>query len=259
MLARIPELRVAARTSSFQFKGKNEDMREHRPEAQRGDDPRGERAQGGEPRPDHGPAREGADGFHLWSETYDRELDDIFAVQDDIARSVASALKVTLLGKDDALGRRGGQRRGLQPLPAGKVLPRPAEPGGPGEGDRLLRAGAEARPRLCPRLGGPGRRPLRQADRGYIPVDEGYRKARRGGGESARARSEPGRGSRGPGLDPDGLRLGLVGSGRRLQAGPRARARECHGRPGAGRPGRHAGPLRRSDPSGPGARSSSTR
>ena len=44
-----------------------------------------------------------ADGFHLWSETYDRELTDIFAVQDDIARSVSSALKVTLLGKDKPL------------------------------------------------------------------------------------------------------------------------------------------------------------
>jgi tetratricopeptide (TPR) repeat protein len=42
-----------------------------------------------------------ADGFHLWSETYDRQLEDIFAVQDDIARSVASALKVTLLGGPD--------------------------------------------------------------------------------------------------------------------------------------------------------------
>ncbi len=39
-----------------------------------------------------------ADGFHLWSQTYDRLLDDIFAVQDDIAGSVAEALKVELLG-----------------------------------------------------------------------------------------------------------------------------------------------------------------
>ncbi len=39
-----------------------------------------------------------ADGFHLWSGTYDRELDDIFAVQDEIARAVSTALKVTLLG-----------------------------------------------------------------------------------------------------------------------------------------------------------------
>ena len=37
------------------------------------------------------------DGYTLWSETYDRTLDDIFAVEDDIARSVASALQVTLL------------------------------------------------------------------------------------------------------------------------------------------------------------------
>jgi tetratricopeptide (TPR) repeat protein len=38
-----------------------------------------------------------ADGFHLWSETYDRTLEDIFAVQDDIARSVSSALRLRLL------------------------------------------------------------------------------------------------------------------------------------------------------------------
>ena len=38
-----------------------------------------------------------SDGYHLWSDTYDRTLDDIFAVQDEIARSVASALQVTLL------------------------------------------------------------------------------------------------------------------------------------------------------------------
>ncbi len=39
-------------------------------------------------------------GFHLWSETYDRTLDDIFAVQDDIARSVVRELRTTLLGED---------------------------------------------------------------------------------------------------------------------------------------------------------------
>ena len=40
-----------------------------------------------------------ADGSHLWSETYDRELDDIFAVQDDIAQSVVKELRATLLGE----------------------------------------------------------------------------------------------------------------------------------------------------------------
>jgi TolB-like protein len=38
------------------------------------------------------------DGSHLWSETYDRTLEDIFAVQDDIARQVVDALEVSLLG-----------------------------------------------------------------------------------------------------------------------------------------------------------------
>ena len=38
------------------------------------------------------------DGYHLWSETFDRDLDDIFAIQADIAKQVAQALSVTLLG-----------------------------------------------------------------------------------------------------------------------------------------------------------------
>jgi hypothetical protein len=37
-----------------------------------------------------------ADGYHLWSERYDRELKDIFAIQDEIARSIAERLKLTL-------------------------------------------------------------------------------------------------------------------------------------------------------------------
>ena len=47
-----------------------------------------------------------ADGFHLWSQTYDRELTDIFAVQDDIARAVLIALKVKLLPRANRSGRR---------------------------------------------------------------------------------------------------------------------------------------------------------
>ena len=57
-----------------------------------------------------------ADGFHLWSETYDRQLSDIFAVQDEIARSVAGSLKVALLG--------GEQQR----LPPRARMPKPTTP-----------------------------------------------------------------------------------------------------------------------------------
>jgi tetratricopeptide (TPR) repeat protein len=41
------------------------------------------------------------DGYHLWSETYDRDLEDIFAIQEEIARKVAQALRITLLGEDE--------------------------------------------------------------------------------------------------------------------------------------------------------------
>ncbi len=98
-LAKIPELKVVARTSSFQFKGKTEDLRVI-----------GEKLNvttilEGSVRKEGNRVRvtaqliSTADGFHLWSETYDREMTDIFAVQDEIARSVAGALKVELFGQ----------------------------------------------------------------------------------------------------------------------------------------------------------------
>lgn len=98
-LARNPALKVTGRTSSFAFKGKHEDLRDI------GLKLGVETLLEGSVRKAGNRVRittqlvKASDGFHLWSETYDRVLDDIFAVQDDIARSVASAMNVTLLGK----------------------------------------------------------------------------------------------------------------------------------------------------------------
>ncbi len=96
VLAKIPELRVAARTSSFQFKGQNLDI--------------GKVAE--QLNVDHvleGSVRKAdtriritaqliqADtGYHLWSETYDRELTDIFGIQDEISAAIVAALSETL-------------------------------------------------------------------------------------------------------------------------------------------------------------------
>jgi len=104
ILAKIKEMRVAGRTSSFAFKGRNEDLRSI-----------GEKLNvttilEGSVRKDDQRNRvritaqliNVEDGYHLWSETYDRDLDDIFAIQEEIARKVADALKVTLLGEDEA-------------------------------------------------------------------------------------------------------------------------------------------------------------
>jgi len=101
-LAKIPGLHVAGRTSAFQFKGKNEDLRVI-----------GQRLNvatvlEGSVRKEGHRVRITAqlikvdDGFHLWSESYDRELNDIFAVQEEIARAVAGSLKVALLGEKTA-------------------------------------------------------------------------------------------------------------------------------------------------------------
>ena len=50
-----------------------------------------------------------ADGYHLWSERYDREMKDIFAIQEDIARSIAERLKVALGGDEQPLVEAGTQ------------------------------------------------------------------------------------------------------------------------------------------------------
>ncbi len=95
-LTRIPGLRVTARTSSFAFRSKDQDVREI-----------GARLGAaalleGSVRRQNNRVRISAqlvsaeDGNHLWSESYERELGDIFAIQDELARSIALALKVRL-------------------------------------------------------------------------------------------------------------------------------------------------------------------
>ena len=59
---------------------------------------RGQRAQGRPAAAHHGAAHRRRDGYHLWSERYDREMEDVFAVQDEIARAIAEALQVRLAG-----------------------------------------------------------------------------------------------------------------------------------------------------------------
>ena len=102
LLAKIPQFQVAGRTSSFAFKGHNQDLRDI------GQDLGVDNILEGSVRKDNDRVRITAqlikvsDGFHLWSETYDRTLDDIFAVQDDIAIQVVDALKIKLLGGTQA-------------------------------------------------------------------------------------------------------------------------------------------------------------
>jgi TolB-like protein len=98
VLAKLPELRVIGRTSSFQFKGRNEDLRVIGEKLNVAHVLEGSVRKSGNKVRITAQLIKAADGSHLWSETYDRTLDDIFAVQDDIAGEVVKALQVTLLG-----------------------------------------------------------------------------------------------------------------------------------------------------------------
>ena len=95
-LAKIRELRVAGRTSSFQYRGQEKDLRQIGAELgvrylvegsiRKQDDRLRITAQ----------LVDADDSFHLWSETYDRTLDDIFAIQEEISEAIAAALEVSL-------------------------------------------------------------------------------------------------------------------------------------------------------------------
>ena len=99
-LAQIRELKVAGRTSSFAFKGLNTDLRDIGQQLNVSSILEGSVQKSG------GRIRittqliNTEDGYHRWSKTFDRDLTDIFSVQDEIAEAVANALRKTLLGNE---------------------------------------------------------------------------------------------------------------------------------------------------------------
>ncbi len=98
LVAQLPELKVAARTSSFAFKGTNVDAREIARTLKVAHLLEGSVQLAGDQVRVTAQLIRADDGFHVWSQSYDRTLDDIFAIQDEIADEVGAALSVTLLG-----------------------------------------------------------------------------------------------------------------------------------------------------------------
>jgi TolB-like protein len=97
-LTRVPNLRVPARTSSFSFKGKATTIGEIARTLGVSHVLEGSVRKSGEHLRITAQLVRADNGFHLWSQTYDRDVRDIFAVQDDIARAVVEQLRITLLG-----------------------------------------------------------------------------------------------------------------------------------------------------------------
>jgi len=106
VLAKVPQLRVPARTSSFSFKGKAVTVGEIGRALGVSHVLEGSVRKSGDRMRITAQLVRTDDGFHLWSQAYDRDVRDVFAVQDDIARSVANELKLALVGVGTAAGGR---------------------------------------------------------------------------------------------------------------------------------------------------------
>src|SRR6266700_3398133 len=100
-LTHLPGLRVAARTSSFAFRGQGIDLAEVGAKLKVGTVLVGSVRRAGNRLRISAQLVKVADGYHLWSERYDREMPDVFAIQDEIAKAIANRLRVTL-GEDGA-------------------------------------------------------------------------------------------------------------------------------------------------------------
>ena len=99
-LTKVQALRVASRTSSFAFKGKSQDIRKVGEQLSVGTVLEGSVRKAGTKLRVTAQLVSVADGYHLWSERYDRELQDVFAIQDEIAESIVKALRVVLSEKE---------------------------------------------------------------------------------------------------------------------------------------------------------------
>lgn len=101
-LAKIEALRVAARTSAFSFKGKEIDVREIGRKLNVGVVLEGSVRKSGNRLRITAQLIDVADGYHLWSERYDRQIEDLFDIQDEVTLAVVDALKLKLLSSEKA-------------------------------------------------------------------------------------------------------------------------------------------------------------
>jgi TolB-like protein/Tfp pilus assembly protein PilF len=176
LLAKIPQLQVTARTSSFSFKGKEVAIPEiartlHVAHVLEGS----VRKAGNSVRITAQLIKAGTD-THLWSQTYDRKLDDIFAIQDEIAADVVKQLKVTLLGAAPKSRTTDPEAYALylQAVQLGRQTTAEAFQ----QSDALYRKALAIDPRYAPAWTERARNFYNEAGQGLLPNKEGFAQAR---------------------------------------------------------------------------------
>ena len=107
LLAKAPDLKVIARTSSFAFKGEKIEIAEIAKRLNVAHVLEGSVRKSGNKVRITAQLIRACDSTHLWSETYDRTLEDIFAVQDEIANAIVQALQIRLMRRNAESPRRG--------------------------------------------------------------------------------------------------------------------------------------------------------
>jgi TolB-like protein/Tfp pilus assembly protein PilF len=107
LLGQVPDLRVPARTSSFYFKGKNEPVASIAQQLKVANVLEGSVRKAGKRLRITAQLVQADNGYQLWSQTYDRDDADVFAVQDDIAKAVVGALKIKLAPGEHVAATRG--------------------------------------------------------------------------------------------------------------------------------------------------------
>ena len=172
LLAKVPQLKVTARVSSFSFKGKELDIPEIARRLHVANVLEGSVRKAGDQVRITAQLIHAADGFHMWSETYDRKLDDIFKIQDEVAGKVVKELKVTLLEPQPKARTTDPKAYALY-LQA-KELGRRFTAEALKTSDALFRQVLEIDPRYAPAWIGLGWNLMNQVNNGTVSSEEGY-------------------------------------------------------------------------------------
>ncbi|MGA9575481.1 MAG: hypothetical protein WBS20_16185, partial [Lysobacterales bacterium] len=195
LLAKIPDLKVAARTSSFQFKGKTGDIETIAEQLKVANVLEGSVRKSGNQVRITAQLIKADDGYHLWSETYDRTLENIFVVQDEIAAAVVDSLKLTLLGEAAPKATETNPEAYAQFLQGRYWFNQTSEANSVKSVEAYQRA-IDIDPNYAPAWAGFSLATLYQAGQNWIPLESGLEKARDAAEHAVR-------------LDPD-LALGWV-------------------------------------------------
>jgi len=176
LLAKIQPLHVAARTSSFSFKGQNIEIPEIARRLHVANVLEGSIRKAGDQVRITAQLIRAADGYHVWSETWDRKLDDIFKIQDEISAKVVEQLKVSLLGAAPKARTTDPEAYALylQAVQLGRQYTKEAFQ----QSDALYRKVLTIDPRYAPAWDGLARNFANEADQGLLPEKEGYTQAR---------------------------------------------------------------------------------